>query len=130
SVRASSSITFGGRSATPWEESVRQRSTGSPPAPFSSSSTDQRFAIAVVNAPPRGRFHLLWTAVRLFRTLGPRQLAEAQLVGALWWYAASVLYPARALRLGGIRVVGPPVGEEPTGLPRPGLGLTSRRDGP
>jgi ubiquinone/menaquinone biosynthesis C-methylase UbiE len=60
--------------------------------------------------------------VRLFRTLGPRQLAEAQLVGALWWYAASVLYPARALRLGGIRVVGPPVGEEPSSLPRPGLG--------
>jgi SAM-dependent methyltransferase len=60
--------------------------------------------------------------VRLFRKLGPRQLAEAQLVGALWWYAASVLYPTRALRWGGIRVVGPPVGEEPTGLPRPGLG--------
>jgi SAM-dependent methyltransferase len=60
--------------------------------------------------------------VRLPRKLGPRQAAEAYLVGALWWYAASVLYPARALRRGGIRVVGPPVGDEPMGLPCPGLG--------
>src|SRR5215218_10960238 len=41
SVQASSSIWFGGRSATPWEASVRRRSTGSPPAPTSSSSFDQ-----------------------------------------------------------------------------------------
>jgi SAM-dependent methyltransferase len=54
--------------------------------------------------------------------LGPRQVAEAYLVGMLWGYAASVLYPAKALRRGGIRIVGPPVGEEPVGLPRPGLG--------
>ena len=33
-----------------------------------------------------------------------------------------MLYPAKALRRSGIRVVGPPVGEEPAGLPRPGLG--------
>lgn len=58
----------------------------------------------------------------MLRRLGPRQVAEAYLVGALWWYAASVLYPAKALKRGGIRIVGPPVGEEPAGLPRPGLG--------
>jgi SAM-dependent methyltransferase len=60
--------------------------------------------------------------MRLPRRIGLRQLAEAQLVGALWWYAASVLYPAKALSRSGIRLVGPPVGDEPTGLPRPGLG--------
>jgi SAM-dependent methyltransferase len=59
---------------------------------------------------------------RLLRTLGPRQIAEGYLVGALWWYSASVLYPARALRRRGFRIVGQPVGEEPVGLPRPGLG--------
>jgi SAM-dependent methyltransferase len=58
----------------------------------------------------------------MLRRLGPRQIAEAYLVGTLWWYSASVLYPAKALRRGGIRVVGPPVGDEPTGLPLPGLG--------
>ena len=45
SVVADSSTSFGGRCATPCEANVRRRSTGSPPAPFSSSSTDQRFAI-------------------------------------------------------------------------------------
>ncbi len=60
--------------------------------------------------------------VSLFRKLGPRQVAEAYLVGTLWWYSASVLYPARALGRAGIKIVGPPVGEEPVGLPRPGLG--------
>ena len=38
SVRASSSIRFGGRSATPCDAIVRRRSTGSPPAPRSSIS--------------------------------------------------------------------------------------------
>ena len=60
--------------------------------------------------------------MRVPRRLGPRQVAEGYLVSWLWWYAASVLYPAKALRRGGIRVVGPPVGDEPVGLPRPGLG--------
>jgi hypothetical protein len=59
---------------------------------------------------------------RMLGRLGSRQVAEAYLVGTLWWYAAGVLYPAKALRRGRIRMVGPPVGEEPTGLPRPGLG--------
>ena len=56
------------------------------------------------------------------RKLGPRQVVEASLVGTLWTYSASVLYPAKLLRWGGVRVVGGPVGEEPVGLPRPGLG--------
>jgi SAM-dependent methyltransferase len=60
--------------------------------------------------------------VSTLRKLGPRQVAEAHLVGALWWYSASVLYPARFLSRGGLRVVGGPVGEKPVGLPRPGLG--------
>jgi SAM-dependent methyltransferase len=59
---------------------------------------------------------------RMLGRLGWRQVAEASLVGTLWWYAAGVLYPAKALRRGGIKMVAPPVGEEPTGLPRPGLG--------
>ena len=56
------------------------------------------------------------------RKLGPQQVAEAALVGTLWWYSASVLYPAKALKRGGVRVVGGPEGDEPVGLPRPGLG--------
>jgi len=50
------------------------------------------------------------------------QLAEASLVVTLWGYAASVLYPARALKWSGWSVVGPAVGDEPEGLPQPGLG--------
>src|SRR5437764_8072782 len=65
----------------------------------------------------------------LRRKLGPRQVAEAYLVGALWWYSASVLYPARLLRRSGVRLVGAPVGEEPAGLPRPGLGRRFSDDG-
>lgn len=61
-------------------------------------------------------------AARLLRKVGPRQIAESYLVGALWWYSAGVLYPARALSRRGIRVVGPLVGDEPVGLPQPGLG--------
>jgi ubiquinone/menaquinone biosynthesis C-methylase UbiE len=59
---------------------------------------------------------------RLPRRLGPKQAAEAYLVGWLWWYSASVLYPARLLRLGGVSVVGGPLGEQPVDLPQPGLG--------
>jgi ubiquinone/menaquinone biosynthesis C-methylase UbiE len=68
------------------------------------------------------RKHLISRAVATLPKLGPSQVAEAYLVGALWWYSASVLYPARLLRRGGVNVVGGPVGEEPAGLPRPGLG--------
>ena len=61
-------------------------------------------------------------SARIASKLRPRQIPEAYLVGALWWYAATVLHPARALKRSGVRVVGPAVGEEPEGLPRPGLG--------
>jgi SAM-dependent methyltransferase len=60
-------------------------------------------------------------AVRALGHLGPRQVAEAGLVGTLWGYSAGVLYPAKALRRLGIGV-GEPVGELPVGLPQRGLG--------
>jgi SAM-dependent methyltransferase len=66
---------------------------------------------------------------RLLRKLGSRQVAEAYLVGALWWYSASVLYPARTLGRHGLRVVGPTAGDEPVGLPQPGLGRRFSTDG-
>ncbi len=69
-----------------------------------------------------GRRHVLSRGASTLRKLGPRQVAEAYLVGVLWWYSASVLYPARLLKRGGVRLVGAPIGEEPVGLPRPGLG--------
>jgi ubiquinone/menaquinone biosynthesis C-methylase UbiE len=56
------------------------------------------------------------------RPFGPKQVAEACLVGTLWWYSASVLFPARVLKRSGVNVVGPRVGEEPERLARPGLG--------
>jgi SAM-dependent methyltransferase len=60
--------------------------------------------------------------VGVLRKLRPIQLAEASLVATLWAYSASVLYPAKALRWSGWSVVGPTVGDEPEGLPQPGLG--------
>ena len=60
--------------------------------------------------------------VAVLRRLRPIQLAEASLVGTLWAYSAGVLYPARALKRGGVNVVGPVVGEEPEALPQAGLG--------
>jgi SAM-dependent methyltransferase len=53
------------------------------------------------------------------------------LVGAMWSYAASVLYPAQALKRAGL-VPEEVIGEVPQGLPRRGLGpLFSRKhDGP
>jgi SAM-dependent methyltransferase len=72
--------------------------------------------------PRSGRERDGLRGARMLGRLGPRQVAEATLVGTLWCYTAAVLYPAKALRRGGIGMVGPPVGEEPTGLPRPGLG--------
>jgi ubiquinone/menaquinone biosynthesis C-methylase UbiE len=60
--------------------------------------------------------------VDLLRKLRPIQLAEASLVATLWAYSAGVLYPAKALRWSGWSVVGPRVGDEPEGLPQPGLG--------
>jgi SAM-dependent methyltransferase len=60
-------------------------------------------------------------AVRALGRAGPRQVAEAALVGTLWGYSAGVLYPAKALRRFGI-ATGRPVGEPPVGLPRAGAG--------
>jgi SAM-dependent methyltransferase len=70
--------------------------------------------------------------LEVLRRFGPAQLAEAHLVGALWWYSASVLYPARALQRRGVRIVGGREGEPPTGLPRRGLGphFSLRHAGP
>jgi ubiquinone/menaquinone biosynthesis C-methylase UbiE len=56
------------------------------------------------------------------RQVGPQQIPEAVLVCALWWYSASVLYPARILRRTGAKVVGPAVGDVPEGLPLAGSG--------
>jgi SAM-dependent methyltransferase len=58
----------------------------------------------------------------ILRHVGPMQIPEAGLVGALWWYSGSVLYPARLLKRAGARIVGPPVGDIPEGLPLPGGG--------
>ena len=60
---------------------------------------------------------------------GPRQVGEAALVGALWCYSASVLYPARLLKRRGIGV-GETVGEQPVHLPRPGLGRRFSKESP
>jgi ubiquinone/menaquinone biosynthesis C-methylase UbiE len=76
-----------------------------------------------------GRKYVVRRGVSRLRKLGPRQVAEAYLVGTLWWYSASVLYPARLLRRGGVRLGGGPAGEEPVGLPRPGLGRRFSQNG-
>ena len=71
----------------------------------------------------------VFRGVSTLRKLGPRQVAEAYLVGTLWWYSASVLYPAKLLRWGGVELMGGPRGEEPVGLPRPGLGRSFSKGG-
>ena len=76
-----------------------------------------------------GRRHLALRFASTVPRLGPRQFAEAGLVGALWWYSASVLYPAKILRSVGVGLVGPPVGDEPVGLPRRGLGRRFSKNG-
>jgi ubiquinone/menaquinone biosynthesis C-methylase UbiE len=70
----------------------------------------------------RRRLHAL-------RRLRPIQLPEASLVGTLWAYSASVLYPAQVLKRGGVSVVGPIVGDEPESLPQPGSGRRFSLDG-
>jgi len=70
-----SSITFGGRSATPCEVIVRRRSTGSPPAPTSSSSADQRFAIVWSNALEAATFPLPHA---LTRTIAPPSVRDVK----------------------------------------------------
>jgi SAM-dependent methyltransferase len=61
-------------------------------------------------------------SAEILRGLEPEQIPEAGLVCALWWYAASVLYPAAVLRRSGARIVGPPVGDLPERLPLRGSG--------
>jgi SAM-dependent methyltransferase len=56
------------------------------------------------------------------RRVGRGQVPEAALVGALWSYAAGVLYPARMLKQAGAKVVGGPMGDLPVGLAQTGLG--------
>lgn len=54
--------------------------------------------------------------------------AEALLVGAMWWYATTVLQPARALKRSGLAPSGAVVGTLPVGSEGGGLGpLFSRR---
>src|SRR5207248_7104212 len=71
---------------------------------------------------PRGADPLTLRWVSTMGRVGPGQIPEAALVGALWSYAAGVLYPARMLKRAGASVVGPPVGDLPERLPQPGLG--------
>ena len=49
-------------------------------------------------------------------------LASGVLVSSMWWYAATVLYPAQALRRAGINVAGNVIGDLPVDVPDPGLG--------
>ena len=46
----------------------------------------------------------------------------AYLVGAMWWYAANVLYPVQSLKQSGMPVASQVIGDEPQDIPRPGLG--------
>jgi SAM-dependent methyltransferase len=60
--------------------------------------------------------------VNTVRRIGRGQIPEAVLVGALWSYAAGVLYPARMLKRAGVRLIGGPVGDPPVRVPHAGLG--------
>jgi ubiquinone/menaquinone biosynthesis C-methylase UbiE len=50
------------------------------------------------------------------------KLAGGVLVGAMWSYAATVLYPAQMWKRAGSAVTAPLLGEEPRSMPCPGLG--------
>ena len=50
------------------------------------------------------------------------QIGGGYLVGAMWWYAANVLYPAQALKHAGWPVAAQVIGDEPLKISRPGLG--------
>jgi len=51
-----------------------------------------------------------------------QRIAGGYLVGAMWQYAASVLYPAQTCKRLGLQVTMPLVGEAPEQMSRPGLG--------
>lgn len=57
-------------------------------------------------------------------------LAGAQLVAAMWWYAAGVLYPAQALKRAGFPVSNGLTGEPPQDTPQPGAGPFFSRGNP
>ena len=61
--------------------------------------------------------------LRALPDVGMKQVPGIGLVGVLWWYAGTVLYPSQLLKHRGMQVVGDVVGTEPAGLPRPGSGL-------
>lgn len=50
------------------------------------------------------------------------QTAGAYLVGAMWWYAANVLYPVQVLKRFGAPIASQVIGDAPEKLSRPGLG--------
>ncbi len=58
--------------------------------------------------------------------------AAGVLVGAMWSYAAGVLYPAQALKRAGVPVASRVLGDDPEGLPLRGLGpyFSARQDDP
>jgi ubiquinone/menaquinone biosynthesis C-methylase UbiE len=60
--------------------------------------------------------------LRALPAVGMKQVPGVGLVGALWWYAATILYPSQLLKRRGVQVVGDVVGTTPSDLPRPGAG--------
>lgn len=50
------------------------------------------------------------------------QAAGAQLVGAMWSYAAGVLAPSQSLKRIGVPIASAVIGDEPLPMPQPGLG--------
>ncbi|MGW8319030.1 MAG: class I SAM-dependent methyltransferase [Candidatus Promineifilaceae bacterium] len=56
------------------------------------------------------------------------ETAGAYLVGAMWWYAANVLYPVQAFKRSGMPISSEVIGETPEELPRPGLGPRFSRE--
>src|SRR5215831_153386 len=103
-----------GSSSSSWRWCWQQSGSRSSRRPSEAARARPRFEAVGSRSSP--------VDAHLIRKLGPKQLGEASLVGALWWYSAGVLYPAKALKWAGIQIVGPPVGDEPVGLPQSGLG--------
>ena len=60
--------------------------------------------------------------LRALPAVGMKQVPGVGLVGVLWWYAGTILYPSQLLKRRGVPVMGDVVGTEPSGLPRPGAG--------
>ena len=58
------------------------------------------------------------------------ETATSILAATMWWYATSVLEPARMLKSAGVPVVPPPSGDELLPMPSPGLGRRFSREWP